>query len=41
VEFYSLQDFYVHCKGITYLVMGAILILAPLYWGFLTDREDD
>ena len=41
MEFFSLQELYTHAKGITYLVMGAILIFMPLYWAFLTDREDD
>lgn len=38
---YTLQDFMVYTKGITYLIMGGILIFMPLYWCFLTDREDD
>lgn len=41
MEFFSLQDFYTFSKGVTYLIMGGILIFMPLYWGFLTDREDD
>ncbi len=38
--FYSLQEFMTYSKGITYLIMGAILILMPLYWLFLTDRDE-
>jgi len=38
--FYSLQDFMIFSKGITYLIMGLILILMPLYWLFLTDRDE-
>ena len=38
---FTLQDFMTHTKGITYLIMGGILIFMPLFWKFLTDREDD
>ena len=38
---YTLQDFMLHTKGITYLIMGGILVFMPLYWWFLTDREND
>jgi len=38
--FYTLQDFMTHSKGITYLIMGGILIFMPLYWLFLTDRDE-
>lgn len=38
---YTLQDFMVYTKGITYLIMGGILIFMPLFWSFLTDREKD
>jgi len=38
--FYSLQDFMFCSKSITYLLMGAILIFMPLYWLFLTDRDE-
>ncbi len=41
MEFFSLQELYTYSKGITYLIMGGILVFVPLYWGFLTDREDD
>ena len=37
---HSLQEFMTYSKGITYLLMGAILILMPLYWQFLTDKEE-
>lgn len=36
---YTLQDFMVYTKGITYLIMGGILVFMPLYWLFLTDRD--
>jgi len=38
--FHSLHDFMIFSKGITYLIMGLILILMPLYWLFLTDRDE-
>lgn len=38
---YTLQDFMIHTKNITYLIMGGILIFMPLFWCFLTDREKD
>jgi hypothetical protein len=41
LDIFTLQDFYTFTKGNTYLIMGAILIFMPLYWHFLTDREDD
>lgn len=38
--FYTLQDFMTHSKAITYIIMGAILILMPLLWRFLTDGDE-
>ncbi len=38
--FYTLQDFMTHSKGITYLVMAGILIALPLFWCFITDRDE-
>ncbi len=40
MDFFTLQDFYTHSKGITYLVMAGILVFMPLFWRFLTDRDD-
>lgn len=37
---YTLQDFMTHSKGITYLVMAGILIALPLFWFFLTGRDE-
>ena len=37
---YTLQDFMTHSKGITYLVMGATLIVILLFWTFLTGRDE-
>jgi len=39
MEFFTLHDFMTYSKGITYLVMGAILVFMPLYWLYLTDRD--
>jgi len=38
--FHSLQDFMMFTKGVTYILMGAILVLLPLFWRFLTGREE-
>lgn len=38
---YTLQDYMTYTKGITYLIMGGILIFIPLFWYFLTNREED
>lgn len=38
--FFTLQDFMTHTKGITYLVMGGILVALPLFWAFLTGKDD-
>jgi len=38
---FTLQDFMTYTKGITYIIMGEILVFIPLFWKFLTDREDD
>lgn len=37
--FYTLQDFMLHSKSITYIVMGIVLIALPLFWRFLTDKD--
>ena len=38
--FYTLQDFMVHSKGITYIVMGATLVVILLFWRFLSGRDE-
>ncbi|WP_300463783.1 sulfate respiration complex protein HmcD [Desulfobacula sp.] len=38
---FTLQDFMTCTKGLTYIIMGGILVFMPLFWKFLTDREDD
>ena len=37
---HTLQDFMTHSKGVTYLVMGATLIVFILFWNFLTGRDE-
>lgn len=37
--FYTLQDFMLHSKNITYIVMAVVLIALPLFWRFLTGRD--
>jgi len=41
MEFFTLHNFMTYSKGVTYLVMGGILVFMPLYWLYLTDRDDD
>ena len=36
----TLQDFMYHTKSITYLVIVAALILFPIFWRFLTGRDE-
>ena len=38
---YTLQDFMLHTKNITYMLMGAGLLIYIAFWSFLTDREAD
>ena len=38
--FYSLQDFMLYYKSITYIVMGIVLIALPLFWRFLSGRDE-
>ena len=39
--FYTLQEFMTHTKGVTYVLIIAILILMLGFWGFLVERDDD
>jgi hypothetical protein len=41
MEFYTLQEFMTYTKGITYLLMAAILVGITGFWLFLTDRDED
>ncbi|MCG6907206.1 MAG: hypothetical protein LJE63_11375 [Desulfobacteraceae bacterium] len=39
--YHTLQDFMLHTKNIVYLLMAAGLIGLPLFWRFLTGRDED
>ncbi len=41
MEIFTLQDFYTFSKGITYLIMAGILVFMPMFWVFLTDRDEE
>ncbi len=38
--FYTLHDFLLHTKNVTYLLLAGILIALPLFWRFLTGRDE-
>jgi len=38
--FYTLQDFMLHSKSITYILIGGILIGLMLFWLFLAGRDE-
>jgi hypothetical protein len=38
--FYTFHDFMTHTKGIAYLLIGVALIALPLFWQFLTGRDN-
>lgn len=40
-SFYSLQDFMLHTKTVTYVLMGAGLVGIACFWLFLTGRDKD
>ena len=37
----TLQDFYLHTKAITYIIMVLALIAFTGFWCFLNGRDDD
>ena len=39
--FYTLQDFMTHTKGVTYILIVAILVGMWAFWNFLVDRDED
>lgn len=39
--FYTLQDFMTHTKAIAYLLIAVALIGLPLFWRFLTGRDEN
>jgi hypothetical protein len=38
---YTLQDFLLHTKSITYILMGLILVGMVGVWSFLLSRDDE
>ncbi len=38
---YTLQDFYLHTKSITYLLMGPALLGFIGFWIFLAEKDED
>ncbi|MEE4357799.1 MAG: hypothetical protein V2I97_15135 [Desulfococcaceae bacterium] len=38
---YTLQDFMLHTKNITYILMGVGLVAYVAFWNFLTGKDDD
>jgi len=39
-DFNTLQDFMTHTKGIAYLLIGVALVALPLFWRFISGRDD-
>jgi hypothetical protein len=39
--FYTLQDFLTYTKGVTYILIVAILLVMLGFWRFLTGRDED
>ena len=39
--FYTLHDFMLHTKSVTYVIIVASLCGFALFWRFLTDRDKD
>ncbi|PIP37655.1 MAG: hypothetical protein COX19_16090 [Desulfobacterales bacterium CG23_combo_of_CG06-09_8_20_14_all_51_8] len=39
-DFFTLQEFMTHTKAIAYLLIGVALVALPLFWLFLTGRDD-
>jgi len=38
--FYTLHDFLLHAKSMTYILMGGILVGLLLFWLFLSGRDE-
>lgn len=38
--FYTLHDFLLHAKSMTYILMGGILVGMLLFWLFLSGRDE-
>ena len=41
MDFYTLQDFFTHTKGIIYVLIVLTLIVLGGFWQFLTARDDE
>ena len=39
--FYTLQDLFLYTKGVTYILIVAILLAMAGFWCFLTGRDKD
>ena len=39
--FYTLQDLFLYTKGVTYILIVAILLAMVGFWCFLTGRDED
>jgi|GEM_PF-1208909 len=39
--FYTLHDFMLHSKGLTYVLMGLVLVAMIGVWVFLLDRSEE
>ena len=39
--FYTLQEFMTHTKGVTYLLIIAILLGMLGFWNFLSEKDED
>lgn len=39
--YYTLQDFMTNTKAVAYLLIAGALIALPLFWRFLTGRDDN
>jgi len=37
--YYTLFDFLTHTKGVTYILVGVLLVCFIPFWKFLTERE--
>ena len=40
LQFYTLHEFLLHSKSITYMLVGAILVGLLLFWLFLSGRDE-
>ncbi len=39
--FYSLHEFMFHAENMTYVLIVAALVGFPIFWRFLSERDDD